>query len=80
MRNREIHLMNSDHNIILACGFSGEGFKHSIVVGELVKDIILGQESWSMTSTMKKLWSPRCNKDQVLGMPFGIRMHTFVSI
>jgi len=52
-----------DDDVILACGFSGEGFKHSIVIGELVKDILLGQKSWSLTNDMRSAWSPKRFKD-----------------
>jgi glycine/D-amino acid oxidase-like deaminating enzyme len=47
-----------DANVFVACGFSGEGFKFSILIGELVADLLTNTKSWNLTDEMAKQWDP----------------------
>ena len=33
-----------DHNVVIACGFSGHGFKFVPVIGEIVTRMLLGED------------------------------------
>ena len=39
------HLPGYDDNVIIACGFSGHGFKFVPVVGEIIKDLVVDGET-----------------------------------